>query len=147
MKTLKLIAITSIIMLLCISCEKDENGNRITYYKNKTGEGYVFYKFENDSIAPIESVKIGIESYIVEMFSTITRHFDYVNIDNNGKYSFNFVKNINGKKTNGYCILSPSPIGYDEPIPSSGNVHFDHNSLEESNTIFIDTIFIYIDRR
>ena len=77
--------------VLYLSCEKDEKGQRITYYKNKTGEGYVFFKFKNDSIAPIENAKIGIEFYRVGWFSTITNHFDYIYTDNNGKYSFKFL--------------------------------------------------------
>ena len=40
-----LVLIFIAILFTTVSCQKDENGNRITYYKNKTGEGYVFFKF------------------------------------------------------------------------------------------------------
>ncbi len=135
-------------LFITVACEKDDNGNRITYYKNKTGEGYVFYKFSNDSIAPIANAKTQIESYYFGMFSTLKNHFDYVYTDNNGKYSFRFVKKINEKKAEGYYISSP----YITDISTNsghggGNIHLDYNLLDNSNEILIDTIFYYIDRR
>jgi hypothetical protein len=145
MKNVKLILLAiAAILFTTAACEKDENGNRITYYKNKTGEGYVFYKFENDSIAPIANAKTQIESYIRGWFTTFTSHFDYVYTDNNGKYSFKFVKKINEKKADGYYILSPFE-GY-KPAHGTGNIHLDYKLLDNSNKIFIDTIFYYVDR-
>ena len=139
-----LLATAVAVLFSAASCEKDENGNRITYYKKKTGEGYVFYKFKNDSVAPIANAKTQIESYTVGMFSTITNHFDYVCTDSNGKYSFKFVKTINNSRVDGCGIISSSPIGY---FPSSGSIHLKSSSLDKSNKIFIDTFYIYIDRR
>ncbi|MCL2132375.1 MAG: hypothetical protein FWH36_08020 [Lentimicrobiaceae bacterium] len=148
MRNIKIVLLTATaILFTATSCQKDENGNRITYYKNKTGEGYVFYKFKNDSIAPIVNAKTQIESYRFGMFSTLTNHFDYVYTDNSGKYSFKFVKKINEKKIDGYYICSPYPV--DVPINpghGGGNTHLEYGLLNNSNKFFIDTIFYYIDK-
>jgi len=150
MKKIKILITIISTILLFNSCEKDENGNRITYYKNKIGEGYVFYKFKNDSIAPIVNAKVEIQSYAHGMFVN-ANHFDYVYTDYNGKYSFKFVKIIynygaGSYKVAGYEISASLPIEYDKPIPSSGSIHLKHSLLDNSNRIFIDTIFYYIDR-
>jgi len=149
--TVKIFLLAAAVLLIAASCQKDENGNRITYYKNKTGEGYVFFKFKNDSIAPIENAIIKIESYTVGMFSTITRHYDYVYTDNNGKYSFKFVKKIcsgsfGNYKVAGYEIFSSLPIGYDVSYSSGNYIRFKHDLLDNSNKIFNDTIFYYPDK-
>jgi len=150
MKKNALILFVSI--LLCISCEKDDNGQRISYYKNKIGEGYVFIKFKNDSIAPVKNAKIRIEfwahSGMSGILSSRIKHSDYFNTDNNGKYSFIFLKRINEKKVGGCYIFPPAPVeNYNGPIPNSGSIHFNYSSLEKSNKVFIDTIFLYVDRR
>ena len=89
---LSLIVITIISILS--SCQKDENGNRISYYKNKTGEGYVFFKFGNDSITPIRNSAVEIISYgkytgYGELFAGRAHHTNIVYTGNNylGKYS------------------------------------------------------------
>jgi len=63
-----------------MSCPKDEGEQQITYYKNKIGEGYVFFacsdnstSFLNpdgrikrnliDSLRPVSNMKIKIHSY------------------------------------------------------------------------------------
>jgi len=146
MKNLKLFLVATAAILFITACKKDENGNRITYYKNKTGEGYVFFKFKNDSIAPVENVKIEIESYTVGMFSTITRHYDYVYTDNNGKYFFTFVKKINGEKIEAfYLLVNDFPFSIDSiPITMSGNgIKYNNDILNKSNKISFDTIFFY----
>ena len=141
MKNIKILLLALVAILFTISCKKDENGNRITYYNNKTGEGYVFLKFNNDSIAPIKNVKTQIESYTAEWFSTFTSHFDYVFTDNTGKYSFKLVKKINEKKVDGYYVFSPYN---DSILPAhTMGIHLDCNLLDNSNKFIIDTIFYY----
>jgi hypothetical protein len=120
------------------ACQKDENGKWITYYKNKTGEGYVFYKFRNDSIAPIINTQVLIESYTRGWYYTFTSHFDYAYTDNSGKYSFRFVKTINEKKVEGYYILSRSEGIH---IVHGLGIHLDCNLLKNSNKILLDTLF------
>ena len=143
-----LLATTAAVLFTAASCEKDENGNRITYYKNKTGEGYVFFKFKNDSIAPIANAKIEIESYAHGMYVNNT-HFDYVYTDNNGKYSFKFVKKIynygaGSSKVAGYEIkVKELPPIDNFPVSYSGDILLNCISLDNSSKIFIDTIFYY----
>jgi hypothetical protein len=98
MKALRITLLLIATVLLLSSCKKDENGYYIKYYEDKTGVGYVFYKFESDSIAPIADVKMSIKSYTGggELFNS--NHFDYTYTDNNGKYTCDFVKKINGVK-------------------------------------------------
>jgi len=126
----KLKKYTALLLLLSIlftsmSCEKDDQGQRITYYKNKTGEGYVFYKYYSagidspiDSIKPAANVKIEIECYTQGfMDAGILSHSDYVYTDNNGKYSFKLLKSINGKSiAHRYITVltrnGPGPISF-----------------------------------
>ena len=139
-----LVVATAAVLFAVASCQKDENGNRITYYNKKTGEGYVFYKFENDSIAPITNAKTQIQSYRMGMFSTITVHSDCIYTDNNGKYSFKFVKKIKGEKVEEHHISLQSfpnkPDGISSP---SITLKSDSDLLRNSNKIVLDTIFFY----
>ena len=146
MKKIKIILMASI--LLCLSCEKDEQGKWISYYKNKIGEGYVFYKFENDSIVPINNLGIEIISYarIRWIMFGIGKHdhTDVVYTNSEGKYSFKFAKKISNQKVIEYEINpygpSDAPFGF---IPS--HVKVDINMLDKFNKISIDTIFFYRD--
>jgi len=133
------------ISFVCISCEKDEKGQRITYYKDKTGEGYVFYKFDNDSIVPANNSRVKITSCLqgsgYGLFYSRPNHTDVVYTDNNGKYSFKFLKTINGKKVLEYQIN----VTYSPDMPTrfyhSNTPKFDSDLLRNSNKIVIDTIF------
>ncbi len=149
MKAKNLILIVTL-FLCCTACKKDENGNRITYYKNKTGEGHVFFKFKNDSIAPIKDAKIGLEYWTAGsggFFSTALKHVGYVQANSDGKYFFYFLKKINGEKVRTcYIFVEDSPYDFSQPIPTSGSVRIRYGLLDTSNKIFIDTIFYYPDR-
>ena len=148
-------------------CEKDDQGQRITYYKNKTGEGYVFYKFDNDSITPISNLAIEIISYAEnpwDMFSTgdfRSPNIAYTN--NDGKYSFRFVKRIGERKVYKYNIsiydISKgnfpnlpyiyTPVRIDDILVSIVHTPFDieinANLLQDSHKIIVDTIFFHSD--
>ena len=142
-----LVLVLIIFGLTDFGCEKDELGHKITYYKDKTGEGYVFFKFKNDSIAPIKDAKIEIKTYTKgsELFGM--QHFDHINVDDNGKYSFKFVKKIDSEKAIG-CFVSVKDFSlmYENHIPSSGSIQLHYSLLDNSNEILIDTIFCYLDR-
>ena len=56
----KVIIITAAVLFAVASCEKDGNGNRVKYYKHLTGEGYVFYRYLDGTIAPFPNGKVEI---------------------------------------------------------------------------------------
>ena len=134
------------IILLFTSCERDEQGHRISYYKNKTGEGYVFYKFENDSIAPINNLKVEVRSCFISTHMFIAgghySHSGIVYTNNEGKYSCKFGKKVDGEKVVDYEInpdYPPNvPFGF---IPTI--VRFNTDILDNSDKISIDTIFFH----
>jgi hypothetical protein len=133
-------------ILLFISCNKeiDENGYKITYYKNKTAVGYVFYMFENDSTSPVPNIKM--ESYCSGGSGWIlpggNSHIDHVYSDNNGKYVCKLVKRIENDKVSFYQIRlvdGMSEFVYD--IHEHLNVFYD-SSINNIKVINIDTIFL-----
>ncbi|MDR0205723.1 MAG: hypothetical protein LBI45_00450 [Bacteroidales bacterium] len=143
MKKNKILLLFATILLL-ISCEKDENGYHITYYKNKIAIGYVFYgKYETDSIWPAKCNRVEIESiYSIEgeLFGYSKIHKDIVYTDECGKYSFNFVKTIDGKKVLAYDIYA---------IENMRGVY--HNSIKIMNEdiskakiYYNDSLILYI---
>ena len=152
MKQIKILLVTVATILLFNSCEKiiDENGHRITYYKNKTAVGYLFYKFENDSIAPITNFKM--ESYCSGenrgwIFPWGKSHTDYVYTDDNGKYMCKLVKKIDNDKVTYYEIK----YGQSFPIVPTyieGNGEksgsFFYTDIKNIETWYLDTTFCYI---
>ena len=177
MKTLKtqipilLLLLSSI--FICANCEKDDRGYWVSYYKKKTGEGYVFFKFENDSITPISNLAVEIISYAEnpwDMFSTgPLRSTSIVYTNNNGKYFFKLVKKIDDRKVYKYNIsIHDISKGYFPNLPNFPNFPNDHrpvriddmlvsivhtpfdiefnaNLLQDSPQIIVDTIFFHSD--
>ena len=142
------------ILFVAYGCKKeiDDQGNRITYYKNKTGEGYFFFKYNNDSIGAMKNAKIGIESWASDgwtgIFAGRITHFDYVYTDANGKYSFKFVKKIDGAKATYFRVFVEYFDNMPNPYSVSGNyITLNYSLLDNSNTVFIDTIFYHPDMR
>jgi len=140
---------TVVAVLLLAACQKDENGNRITYYKNKTGEGYVFFVYYSDtlllrvpdrieknlidSMRPAPNVKIEIHAFTNGFMDTgILRHFDYVYTDNSGKYSFKLVKYINAKSVSQHHITG------EKCTPSLTLYH----AIETKKGYIMDTLYI-----
>jgi len=137
------------------SCEKeiDEQGQRITYYNNKTGEGYVFYAYSSDtlpflsvkdriennlidSMRPAPNIKIEVHQYTAGFMSTgILRHFDYVYTDNSGKYSFKLLKNINGRSVVEHRITIIEEVG----TPSTINLSY---AIQTKKGYIVDTLYI-----
>lgn len=146
MKTDNLIVAVIIILFLCASCEKADKDRGIAYYQNKIGEGYLFGKFENDSIVPISNSKIEIKFYAPpsDLGPTFGDriYVDYVYTDDDGKYSFRFVKKIDSKKVF-KChvseVYSPLPEGISMP----SNFELGLDIFKKSNKIVLDTIFYY----
>jgi len=149
MKRFKILIAIIATILLFNSCEKDENGYRITYYKNKTAIGWLFYKFENDSIAPITNFKM--KSYCSGenrgwIFPWSREHIDYVYTDNNGKFTCKLVKKINNDKGSYY------EIGYGQSFPiepdyiegSGKSSSFFLRDIENIEIMNLDTAFCYV---
>jgi len=148
-KNIILVAIISTLISFS-SCVKDENGYRITYYKNKTGEGYVFFVHYSDtlpltikdrieeglidSVRPAPNVKIKIEAFTRGFMDTgILCHSDYVYTSDNGKYSFKLLKAINGKSIAGHHIKG------DDCIPFYISLY---HAIETKKGYIMDTLYI-----
>jgi len=155
MKKFTIIFIATI--LLCFSCEKDDDGNRVTYYKT-IGEGYIF---ERDNNKPLQGVKITIRSCtnaspgfltsgswpaIEETFIT----------DENGYFQLRFPKRINHYKVEIYRVhllpysALPPPPPYWSYETSSDNGPFTAingvsypDDIKDKKIIIYDTIKYY----
>jgi hypothetical protein len=88
MKTIKLILTASIILLLCVSCEKNQEGNWSTYYKT-VGEGYIWDATNN---RPLEGASITVNSCFSgsDWYVPVVKETFYT--DENGYYRIRFVK-------------------------------------------------------
>lgn len=159
MKTFKSILIITIVVLMLNSCARDED--LIRYYKQPTGEGYVFVKNEDGTITPYANKKdcIRLESSWndgSELFSPSGRHKDLFSTDANGKFTCKFVKTINKHIVEYYAIGLPECYsGTDEngneiygeiSSHNGGDDWFfgycPNNEFAKENLIVIDTIFI-----
>ena len=102
---------TSAIILLSVSCQKDENGNRVTYYKT-IGEGYVWDETNNK---PFKDVIITVTSPYGTSSWAIPRIEETFTTDENGYYQIRFPKRVNNKKVTLYLfktgLSTPPPIG------------------------------------
>jgi hypothetical protein len=98
MKTVKILCTVIFATLLLAGCQKDEDGYRISYYKDKIGVGYVFYKNDDGSISPIRNYPISIiataSNGASELFYVKLSHTDIVTTDETGKFTCKFVKEI-----------------------------------------------------
>jgi hypothetical protein len=148
MKQVKILLLLVATVFLFNSCQKDENGYRITYYKDKIVVGWLFYKFENDSIAPIPNIKM--ESYCSGedrgwIFPWSREHTDYVYTDNNGKFTCKLVKKINNDKGNYYKITWGGPLPI---VPASikwkKDNYFFSRDIKDVKIVNIDTVFCNI---
>ncbi|MDR3047870.1 MAG: hypothetical protein LBU51_09755 [Bacteroidales bacterium] len=154
MKKVNFLLFLLVAILLFSGCEKDENGNRIQYYSNKTGEGYVFLKFENDSIAPINNITWSIKSDGGGALIFGVTHYDYVNTDINGYYSFKFVKKIDGTKVDCYELTSdieslPTELKYYGSLsnfraPHGNDPHIYFEDIKDTKKYSFDTLFLLV---
>ena len=154
MKKVNFLLFLLVAILLFSGCEKDENGNRIQYYSNKTGEGYVFLKFENDSIAPINYFECHVNTYSSGGLFTTYHHLDNVNTDINGYYSFKFVKKINLTKVDRYELtygiaLLPTEFecygsvsNWRAPHGEDSHIYFE--DIKDTKKYSFDTLFLLV---
>ena len=164
MKKIKIILFSTVVILFSIACQKDNNGNRITYYKT-IGEGYIV---ERDNNKPIKGVKI-IVSYCTNVTScyegisftgeALDRVEEIFTTDENGYYKFRFAKRVNAYKVERYRFhfdcssalppsLSPHIAWYSET--SSGREPFSDTNgfvylsdIKDKKNITFDTIKYY----
>jgi len=99
MKTIKILCTVIFATLLLAGCEKDEDGQWIRYYKQPTGEGYVFVKNADGSITPYSNKTdcISLEAGWTKgsgLFGTSRKHTDLYSTDANGKFTCKFVRKI-----------------------------------------------------
>jgi hypothetical protein len=141
MKTIKNILIATVAILLLNSCtkdEKDENGYRIKYYKDKTGVGYVY---SSDSLNPAPNILLHIEAFLYlgsGIFTTISSHVDYCYTDKNGKFTFKFLKELDYWDVTGYNI----GFGGEKTIDYWDNVlTIKMNDIKDINSYTMDTIW------
>ena len=164
----KLLNIRLLLLLLSIlftsmSCEKDDQGNRVTFYKT-IGEGYIF---ERDDNKPIEGVKIvvtsstsSVESGIVILFSSPYTEETFTT-DKNGYYQIRFAKRVGGDKVERYKIrldhfsalfYPPPPALFWNWETSSNNAPFTSNDnlypsyVKNKKIITFDTVKYYYNK-
>jgi hypothetical protein len=99
MRTIKFIALLFALASLIVSCEKDERGQTLTYYKHVTAEGYVFYKYLDGSIEPFANQEVEITAEDSPdpggMGGGLYIHtIQKVKTDANGNYYSRFVKTV-----------------------------------------------------
>jgi len=141
--------------LSAVSCEKDENGNRVTYYKTE-GEGYIFYR---DSNKPIEGIKIIVTSSTGAGWFSMPYTKETFITDKNGYYKIRFAKRVGGYKVERYMVRLDhfSVLSYPPPpalfwewetssdkeplIPPSGYQYPEEIKDKKKNTF--DTIKFY----
>jgi hypothetical protein len=107
MKKLKLALILMATILLFNSCEKDEQGRILKYYKHVTGEGYVFYKYLDGSIAPFPNQEVEVTAKLHPnggLAGFNMGNTQKVKTDISGKYSCRFVKTVDGWEMNGWIF-------------------------------------------
>ena len=162
MKNIRTILLTTTVavLLTTASCEKDENGNRITYYKT-IGEGYIY---ERDNNKPLKGVKITVISSTSIITSGGTMLLgnccphtqETFTTDENGYYKIRFAKRIGNRKVETYRVElnpipplpSPPPFWYREantPLRSSHDYMY-VGDIKGKKIIIFDTVKYYPSR-
>ena len=153
-KTNKLFAVLfNVIILLCLSCEKDEQGLWVTYY-NTIGKVYVI---ERDSNMPLKGTEIFVTANTCVDCTGILRRpstGESFTVDDNGYCQIRFPKRVGGYKVNEYIIYPyhPSlPGTWDwetssTKISDKGYICMHPSDIKNKKTITLDTIKYYISR-
>jgi hypothetical protein len=148
MKKLKL-ALILMATILLFSCEKDEQGRILKYYKHVTGEGYVFYKYLDGTISPC-AMEVTIEAEYNPnsgMMGWNIGNAQRVKTNSKGHYSFRFVKSVDNWEMKRYhCIANVQNVWFN--VPRKGfNVDIVQQVAEKASkknpqVIFIDTLWV-----
>ena len=154
----KKLPILCLLLCLCISCEKDEDGNVLHYFKIN-GHGYVFYRFPDGTLIPCANQEVVIENFISSthyFWLIYDAHYDYVTTDNNGFFTCRFLKKRGrteikthfvkfGKidRDNNNFLNEPTLPEHSYLYSTTGNSEISNETLENSKKdIIIDTLFI-----
>jgi len=91
MKNLKLFLLATAAILFITACKKDDEGNKVTYYKT-IGEGYVWDVTNN---RPIKDAKITVTSvYGTELLFSVPKTTNTFTTNENGYYKIRFIKKV-----------------------------------------------------
>ena len=151
-------------LFISSSCEKDDQGNRVTYYKT-VGEGYIV---ERDNNKPIKGIKITVISRTCSFTGNDTWGLDWCSrpytqetftTDENGYYQLRFAKRVGIYKVENYRFeLNHYPALSYPPLPalfwywetSQGNtlfpgsfVYMYPSEIKDKKVIMFDTIKYY----
>ena len=92
------------IILLCVSCQKDDDGNRVSYYKT-TGEGYIYDGKKNIPLKGATITVIACFEWKGLLFTSSSYDETYTT-DENGFYQIRFLKRKNNDKVVQYLFKS-----------------------------------------
>ena len=147
MKTVKLVLMTSIMLLLFASCEKNQEGDWATYYKT-IGEGYIFNGMDN---TPIKGATVTVVSLIVKDFPMIESTYEETfTTDENGYYQVRFIRRVHNKKVTCYRFRVDAgltiPSSWEYPTLTNKFPHIEElfpEDIKEKKTIMFDTVKYY----
>jgi len=92
MKNLKLFLVAIVAIFFIAACQKDDEGNRVTYYKT-IGEGYIYDGKYN---RPLKGATVTVESICgTEILFYMPKTQNTFTTDENGYYQVRFVKRAN----------------------------------------------------
>jgi len=154
----KLLPILCLALCLCVSCERDDDGKVLHYFK-ANGHGYVFYRFPDGTLIPCANQSVIIENFISSSHSFWVEyegHLDCVTTDNNGYFSCRFLKKLGNTEIKEHYVYLGN-VNMDEKnflkVPTlpeysylhgyAGESEILHTTLEKSkDDILLDTLFI-----
>ena len=135
-------------------CEKDENGNRVTYYKT-VGEGYVWDITNNK---PIKGATITVESTYGSFLGAIYTKNTFTT-DEKGYYKIRFIKKVYDGPLYGWCKVTaywfeitdlgpmiPPPPPYwtrDYPSETFPDIAIYPSDIKDKKIITFDTVKYY----
>jgi hypothetical protein len=156
----KILSILCLALCLCTSCERDNDGNVLHYFKTE-GHGYAFYRLPDGMLIPCSNQDVIVENFIRSghsFWAEYEAHFDHVTTDANGYFTCRFLKKLGtteikehfvylgkvNRDDNNFFNVSTLPEhsylhGYD------GYCEISHETLKNSkDDIFLDTLFIEV---
>jgi len=164
MKHIRLFLLATVVFLLfsAASCEKSDNGFKVTYYKT-VGEGYVYDGVNNK---PIKGAKIVVHTVVGDGSGSGMLAFgpstirDTFSTNENGYYQVRFIKKaydgvlFGWNKATIYSLIVPSDLIPPPPppnwrwvLPEAGGSPFRKKlypkDIEKQKNITIDTIKFY----
>jgi len=156
----KILSILCLALCLCVSCERDDDGKVLHYFK-VNGYGYVFYRFPDGTLIPCANQDVIIENFIRSRHSfwvEYEAHFDHVTTDNNGYFTCRFLKKLGNTEIKKHYVyfgktnmddrnfLNVSTLPENSYLCGwSGDSEILHETLNKSkDDIIIDTLFIEV---